>query len=129
MQLIATDDIGKFVAAIFADKARYGGETLKIAGDTVSGRELEAILTEAAGRPIAYARFPDEVLASNPDLQQMAVSLDNGPLSERVDLNLMREINPGIVSFRSWLAKSGRKAFDEALGTKADETTPRHKNA
>ncbi|AKU95684.1 hypothetical protein AKJ09_02348 [Labilithrix luteola] len=28
----------------------------------------------------------------------------------------MRAINPEIVSFRSWLAGSGRKAFDEALG-------------
>jgi hypothetical protein len=27
----------------------------------------------------------------------------------------MREINPEILSFRSWLAGSGRKALDEAL--------------
>jgi uncharacterized protein YbjT (DUF2867 family) len=116
MQLIAVDDIGKCVAAIFADKMRFQGKTLKIAGDTVTGRGLEAILTEAAGRPIAYARFPDEVLAANLDLRQMAASLDEGPLSDHVDLNVMREINPEILSFRSWLAGSGRKAFAEALG-------------
>jgi uncharacterized protein YbjT (DUF2867 family) len=117
MQLIAVDDIGKFVAAIFADKMRFNGETLKIASDTVTGRELEAIFTEAAGRPIAYARFPDEVLAANPDLRRLAASLDEGPLADHVDLNVMREINPEILSFRSWLAGSGRKALDEALGT------------
>lgn len=119
MQLVAVEDIGKFVAAIFADKRRFGGKTLKIAGDTVTGRDLEAIFSKAAGRPIAYARFPDEVLAANPNLAQLAASLDQGALADHVDLNVMREINPAILSFRSWLAGSGRKALDEALGAGA----------
>lgn len=122
MQLVAVDDIGKFVAAIFADRSRFGGETLKIASGTVTGRELETILTEAAGHPIVYSRFPDAFLASNPDLEQIAASLDHGPLADHVDLNVMREINPEIVSFRSWLAGSGRKAFHKTLG-KADAAT------
>ncbi|AKU95683.1 hypothetical protein AKJ09_02347 [Labilithrix luteola] len=79
MQLIAVEDIGKFVAALFADRERFGGETLKIASDTVTGRDLEAFFSEAAGRPIAYTRFPEEVLAGNPDLGQMAASLEDGP--------------------------------------------------
>ncbi|GGB02820.1 NmrA family transcriptional regulator [Brucella endophytica] len=116
IQLIAVEDIGKFVAAIFADKTRLGGVTLKIASDRVTGRDLEAAFTEVAGRPISYARFPDDVLAANADLAHMARSLENGPLAEQVDLNVMREINPEILSFRSWLATSGRKALAEALG-------------
>src|SRR5690606_8129120 len=31
MQLVAIDDIGKFVAAIFADRAQFGGRMLKLA--------------------------------------------------------------------------------------------------
>lgn len=116
IQLTAVDDIGKFVAAMFADKARFGGVTLKIASDRLTGYELEAALSEIAGRTIAYARFPDDVLAANADLAHMARSLEDGPLAERVDLDLMREINPEILTFRSWLAGIGRKAFDEALG-------------
>lgn len=116
MQLIAVDDVGKFVAALFADKMRFGGTTLKLASDTVTGRELEAIFTQAAGRPIAYERFPEAVLAANPDLEHLAASLDGGPLADHVDLNFMREINPEILSFRSWLSGSGRDAFDRALG-------------
>jgi len=117
MQLVAVEDIGKFVAAVFADKMRFGGKTLKIASDTVTGRDLEAIYSEAAGRPISYSRFPQEFLAANPNLRQLSASLDEGPLADHVDLNLMREINPEILSFRSWLAGSGRKALDEALRT------------
>ncbi len=127
MQLIAVSDIGKFVAAIFADKMRFGGTTLKIASDTVTGRQLEAIFGEAAGRPVAYARCSDGVLAANPYLEQLSASLDEGPLADYVDLNVMREINPDILSFRSWLAGSGCNAFDEALGTRGrlDHATAR----
>jgi uncharacterized protein YbjT (DUF2867 family) len=117
IQLTAVEDIGKFVAAVFADKTRFGNMTLKIASDRVTGHELEATFTEVAGRPIAYARFPDDVLAANADLAHMAKSLEGGPLAERVDLSAMREINPDLLSLRSWLAGNGRRALDEALGT------------
>lgn len=124
MQLIAVDDIGKFVAAVFADRTRFAGETLKIAGDSVTGNELEAIFTQAAGRPIAYARFSEKVLAANPDLGHMAASLDAGPLADHVDLNVMRGINPEILSFRCWLAGNGREAFEETLGRGPSEGGP-----
>ena len=117
IQLTAVEDIGKFIAAVFADKTRFGGITLKIASDRVTGHELEAIFTKVAGHPIAYARFPDDVLAANADLAHMAKSLEDGPLAERVDLSAMREINPELLSLRSWLAGNGRRALDEALGT------------
>ncbi len=117
MQLLAVEDIGKFVAAIFADPARFGGETFEIASDTVTGRDLEALFTQAAGRPIAYERFPDDVLAANPFLGKLTALLDEGPLAGRADLDALREINPEMQSFRSWLAGNGRKAFEQALGT------------
>ena len=117
MQLLAVEDIGKFVAAIFADPARFGGETFEIASDAVTGRDLEALFTEAAGRPITYARFPDEVLTANPFLGKLTALLDEGPLAGHADLDALREINPEMQSFRSWLAGSGRKAFEQALGT------------
>lgn len=115
IQLTAVQDIGRIVAAMFVDKARFSGKTLKIASDRVTGLELEAVFSEAAGRPINYFRFPDEVLASNADLAHMASSLQDGPLSERVDLDLMREINPELVSLRTWLMGVGRDKLEEAL--------------
>ncbi|HCF9520824.1 TPA: NmrA/HSCARG family protein [Pseudomonas aeruginosa] len=114
IQLTAVEDIGKIVAAMFADKARFAGMTLRIASDRVTGREMEAAFSEAAGRPITYTRFPDEVLAANADLAHMASSLEDGPLAERVDLDLMRELNPELLSLRSWLMSVGRKKLEEA---------------
>ncbi|CAN7575160.1 NmrA/HSCARG family protein [Agrobacterium tumefaciens] len=115
IQLTAVEDIGRFVAAVFADKSRFGGATLKIASDRLNGRELEVAFSEAAGRSITYERFPDDVLAANADLAHMAKSLVDGPLAELVDLKVMREINPDLLPFRSWLAGNGRKLLDAAL--------------
>lgn len=119
IQLTAVEDIGRFVAAVLADKSRFGGATLKIASDRLTGRELAVILREAIGRPIAYERFPEDVLAANADLAHMAESLEDGPLAEQVDLELMREINPDLLTFRSWLARSGRRSLDAALSVSA----------
>jgi uncharacterized protein YbjT (DUF2867 family) len=119
MQLVAVQDIGKFVAAIFADRKRFDGKTLKLASDTVTGRDLETIFTEVSGRRIAYSRFPDRVLDANPDLGQIARSLDHGPLSDHADLDVLSQINPEILSFRSWLAGSGGKALHQVLANRA----------
>jgi len=119
IQLTAVEDIGRFVAAVLADKSRFGGATLKIASDRLTGRELEVLLSEASGRPIRYERFPDGVLAANADLAHMAESLEGGPLAEQVDLELMREINPDLLTFRSWLAGSGGRSLDAALSASA----------
>jgi uncharacterized protein YbjT (DUF2867 family) len=119
IQLTAVEDIGRFVAAVLADKPRFGGRALKIASDRLTGRELEIAFSEVAGRPISYERFPDDVLAANADLAHMAKSLEDGPLSERVDLKVMREINPDLLTFRSWLAGNGRKSLDAALRASA----------
>jgi uncharacterized protein YbjT (DUF2867 family) len=117
MQLIAVEDIGKFVAAIFADRARFAGETFEIASDTVTGRDMETLFTKVAGRPIIYSRFSDAVLAANPFLAKLTALLDEGPLAGHADLDALRKINPEMQSLSTWLAGSGRTSFEHALGT------------
>lgn len=117
MQFVAVEDIGKFVAPIFADPARFAGQTLELASHTATGAQIGEAFSNAAGRPIAYARFPDEVLASNPFLAGLTALLDAGPLAGNADLSMLRAMNPEIQSFDTWLAGSGREGFDRALGT------------
>lgn len=115
IQLTATEDIGKFLVPILTNKSSFDGVTLKIASDRLTGRELEAALSKAVGYSITYERFSDNVLATNADLAHMAKSLEDGPLSELVDFKTMREINPELLTFESWLATSGRNALNAAL--------------
>lgn len=118
MQLLAVEDIGKFVAAIFEDPARFGGDTFEIAGDGVTGHDLETQFTNAAGRPITYRRFSDEVLSGNPFLAKLTALLDEGTLAGHADLDALRAINPELLSFQSWLARDDvRTSFERALGT------------
>ncbi len=54
LQFIAVKDIGKIVAGIFADPAKFGSRTIEIAGDTVTGTELTEKFSRTAERPITY---------------------------------------------------------------------------
>jgi uncharacterized protein YbjT (DUF2867 family) len=120
MQFIAVEDIGRIVAAVFADPERFGGQTFEIAGDQVMGSELETLFTQAAGRPIAYARFSDDVLAANPFLAKLTTLLDEGPVAGHADLVALRKIEPDLQRFSTWLAGSGREPFSKALGAKGN---------
>ncbi|MCX8279882.1 NmrA/HSCARG family protein [Phyllobacterium sp. 0TCS1.6C] len=117
MQFIAVADIGRFVAAIFANPAEFGGKTFEIASDRVTGGELQALFSRTAGRPIAYQRFPEEVLAGNAFLAKLTALFDAGRLSGKADLEKLRVINPQMTTFAHWLETDGRELFRQALGT------------
>lgn len=116
MQFIAVDDVGRIVARVFANPEQFGRKTFEIAGDQLTGSDLEAVFTHAAGRPIAYSRFSDDVLAGNPFLAKLTALLDKGPLAGHADLVALRKMEPGLLRFQDWLAGNGRRAFAEALG-------------
>jgi uncharacterized protein YbjT (DUF2867 family) len=116
MQVLAVEDIGKYVAAIFADKPQFGGKTLDIASDAVTGRDLEATFTQMAGFPIRYARFTEEVLEQNLFLRKLTNLIDDGTLQGKADLNSCRAIVPNLQYFEDWLDSTGREAFKAALG-------------
>jgi uncharacterized protein YbjT (DUF2867 family) len=119
VQVIAVEDIGKIVAAIYAGPERFKGKTFDIASDVVTGQQLQERFSAAAGRLIPYSRFSDEVLAANPFLQKLTALVDDGRLAGHASLETMRQMNPQLQSFESWLAGSGREAFERALATSA----------
>lgn len=120
MQVLAVEDIGKIVAAIYAQPERFAGKTFDIASDAVTGLRLQALFSAAAGRPVPYSRFSDDELAASPFLQKLTALVEDGRLAGQADLQAMRELNPQLHAFESWLAGSGREAFQRALATSAD---------
>lgn len=117
IQLLAVEDIGKIVAAIYAAPARYKGKTFEIASDAVTGLRLQELFSATAGRPIPYSRFSNDVLSANPFLQKLTALVDDGRLAGHADLQAIRQMNPQLQTFASWLAGSGRVAFERALAT------------
>lgn len=116
MQVLAVEDIGKIVTAIYTDPERFKGKTFEIASDVVTGQQLEELFSMAAGQPVPYSRFTDEFLAANPFLQKLTALVDDGRLAGNADLESMRQINPELRSFKSWLEGPGRSAFESSLG-------------
>jgi uncharacterized protein YbjT (DUF2867 family) len=60
VQMIAVDDIGWFGARAFTHAAALNRREIELVGDVRTMREAAEILTEALGRPIAFAQTPIE---------------------------------------------------------------------
>ncbi len=104
---------------VFAAPARFAGKTFEIASDSVTGRQLEVLFSAAAGRPIPYSRFSDEVLAASPFLHKLTGLVDDGRLAGHADLDALRQLHPQLHTFAGWLAGPGRPAFERALTSAA----------
>lgn len=117
-QFIAVRDIGRIVAALFADPARFIGRTIPIASDAVNGEQLAAPLGRAAGRPIAYERFAATVLGENALLRGAAMLMEDGRLAGNAKLDELRSLVPGLYTFDAWLSGPGAPVLREALTAK-----------
>ena len=60
LQMIAVDDIGWFGARAFTDAAALNRREIDLAGDIRMMPQAAGVLTEALGRPIAFAQTPLE---------------------------------------------------------------------
>ncbi len=60
LQMIAVDDIGKFVAAAFTKPSLFIGREVDIAGDTVSMEQAVDEISRVLSRRIRFERIPDE---------------------------------------------------------------------
>ena len=118
-QFIAAQDIGKIVATLFEAGPRYFGQTFEIAGDETTGQGLQDSLSKAAGKPIAYQRFPDSLLQENPFLGELVALVDGGRLAGNADLVYLKNEFGPLLGFDAWLAGPGRLLLQAAL--RADE--------
>lgn len=125
MQFIAVEDIGKIVAGIFADPAKFGSRTIEIAGDTVTGTELAEKFSRTAERPITYHRFPDSLLEQNVFLGGLARLVDQGRLAGNADVALLRAEFSGLLTIDKWLAGAGRTTFFAAIQAEGGEVALR----
>lgn len=65
LQMIASDDIGKFAAQAFAQSEARNRAEVDLAGDAVTLPEAARALSQALGRTITYQRVPIEAVRQN----------------------------------------------------------------
>jgi uncharacterized protein YbjT (DUF2867 family) len=117
MQMIALDDLGRINAQILCQPERYAGQALELSGQDVTGESLEEAFSRAAGRPIRYQRFSEELLAGNDFLRRLTMLVDNGVVAGVADIPaLEREFGP-MLKLDQWLSGAGKVLFEEALNT------------
>lgn len=125
MQMIAVDDLGRMNAQILMAPEPYASRVIELASASVTGKDLERAFTSAAGRPIAYRRFPDELLAGNPFLNRLSELLDRGILAGTADLQALEREFGHLTSLAEWLDGPGQALFKSALNHKSADVALR----
>ncbi|MDI7864200.1 NmrA/HSCARG family protein [Rhizobiaceae bacterium n13] len=115
MQIIALNDLGRINAEILMAPDHYAGKVIELASASVTGKDLERAFTDVAGRPIAYTRFPNDLLTENPFLNRLAELLDSGLLAGVADLQALEREFGHLTSLVEWLDGPGMPLFKAAL--------------
>ncbi|RZS32277.1 uncharacterized protein YbjT (DUF2867 family) [Herbihabitans rhizosphaerae] len=104
---IASEDIGKTALGVFRRGAELVGRTISIAGDHLTGAEYAAAISAAIGEPVTYQALGfDQMRAISVEMANMFqyyAENEKAFVGDR-DLDLVRELNPGLQSFDTWLA-------------------------
>jgi uncharacterized protein YbjT (DUF2867 family) len=110
MPSIGVEDIGKFAYGIFKRGDEFIGKTVGVAGEHISGGEMAAALTTALGEEVRYNNVPADVYRSFGfpgaddvgNMFQFKRDFEADYCGHR-DLALVRELNPSVQSFETWL--------------------------
>jgi len=107
---IAVGDVGKVVFGIFAKGTSMVGQTVGIAGETLSGPELAAAFATHLGRPVTFYDMPfDDYRALGfPGAEDMGNMYQFQAIAGEEFLGLRsvetaRALNPELLTFDAWL--------------------------
>ncbi|MEV1047784.1 NmrA/HSCARG family protein [Streptomyces sp. NPDC049916] len=109
-------DIGRVALAILKDGDAFIGGTVSLAGDHLTGAQYAEKLGAALGEPVRFASVPYDVFRSLdiPAAEEIANMFQYyGDFDQEFtgarDLERLREINPALKDFDSWLAGNSSK--------------------
>ncbi len=102
LQQISAEDIGKFVGMVVNEREKMFGQRINIAGDTISGNDVAAVLTKALGKEVKYEGFsPDYLREQSEDMANMFDWFNN--IGYSADLENLKQYN--LLSFEAWAMK------------------------
>jgi uncharacterized protein YbjT (DUF2867 family) len=111
---IAAGDIGRCAFGIFQGGDEFVGKTVGIAGEHLTGAEMASALSDELGEDVSYFAVPFDTYRSFdfPGAEDMGNMFQfyhdfNEAFTGARDVDLSRRLNPGLLSFRDWLAMHG----------------------
>lgn len=116
-QFIALDDIGALAALALHNPDGYRGKTLELVGDALTPPEVAAQVSAAVGREVPYIQRPiEELRRINERFARGYEMLNSGDGSiPDVDIDELRALHPGLMSFRDWLSRKGAQQIRPLL--------------
>ena len=107
VQMIASEDIGRFIAQAFIEPQRFNRREVDLAGDEVTLPQAAATLSKALGRNIEYVKIPIEEVRKNSE--DFAIMLE---WFDRVGYNadipaLVKEFGFKPLTLSEWAAGQG----------------------
>jgi uncharacterized protein YbjT (DUF2867 family) len=116
LQMIAVDDIGWFGARVFTNAAALNRREIDIAGDARTMQEATETLTEALGRPIAFAQTPiEQVRQYSSDMALMLEWFERVGYSADI-AGLEREFGRALTKLPDWARRHARSIGAETGG-------------
>lgn len=109
VQLIPTDDIGAFAAAVFDEPQRFIGKSIDIASDELSNSEVATTFSKVLGRTVNYKKLPMLIvrLFMGKELYRMFRWYNKEGFN--ADIPVLRKTFPklDLTSLEEWLRRDG----------------------
>jgi uncharacterized protein YbjT (DUF2867 family) len=114
LQLIATDDIGWFVAKAFAEPAAHIGQQIELAGDVVTRQQAVGILRQAGLAPALGFKIPALLRPKLPEEFRLMFNWF-ARAGYQADLADLKRRHPGMLTLQTWAARqAGRSSAASA---------------
>ena len=108
LQMVASEDIGHFVALAFERPGDFLGATFDLAGDELTMTEIAATFTRVMGRPVRFAGDPAyiaEIRKFSEEFASMYTWFNESGFE--AFLPGLRALHPGLVRFEQYLRGAG----------------------
>lgn len=106
-QFIALSDIAAFSALAFADPAGFRARAFDLVGDVLTPPETAAAISRATGQEVPYVHIPLEAVRVRSEEAARGIQSLNDGLHPLVDIEPLRALHPGLLTFEAWLSASG----------------------
>ncbi|MFJ9903594.1 NmrA/HSCARG family protein [Streptomyces sp. NPDC101152] len=106
LQMIASQDIGVFVADAFDHPEDHLGRNIEIAGEALTGPEIAAVFARHTGLPTRFESEPIEEIAKRNEWMAKTFVWFN-EIGYKADIPALRAAHPELHTFESFLRESG----------------------
>lgn len=110
IQLIATDDIGWFVAKAFADPVAHIGRRIELAGDAVTRQEAVQVLCKSGLVPAFGVKIPTVMRSKVPEDFRLMFSWF-ASAGYQADIAQLRRLHPEMLTLETWAARTSLRSL------------------